>query len=208
MGCEPAAVRSRMARRTLPRATRRWSSCEIQQPVPSGPRCDWTRIMFWIHTSTGAFASRQMTPAMPHMVLPRGRVLPSPRTGRLARTYAKVRVGQVVRSRSASRLAGCAASRHASLRFRMITLLATLPLVILTVLGRALLGTWLAPGVFFALYWSAGLILPILFSSGDPVEIGPVLWLEGAVLAVFVGGLMGGGSRAMPPAAGGARRLS
>src|SRR2546429_9361389 len=80
----------------------------------------------------------------------------------------------------------------------MIVLVATLPLLILTVLGRALLGSWLAPGVFFALYWVAGLLLPILLSPSDAVGIGPLLWLEGAVVAVFVGALAGGGSRACP----------
>ena len=84
----------------------------------------------------------------------------------------------------------------------MIVLVATLPLLILTVLGRALLGSWLAPGVFFALYWVAGLLLPILLSPSDAVGIGPLLWLEGAVVAVFVGALAGGGSRAIPLPAG------
>ena len=74
-----------------------------------------------------------------------------------------------------------------------MTLLALAPLVALAALGRALLGSWLAPGVFFALYWSLAFVVPLVIAPQDPVSAAAVLWVFLAAGAVFVGALFGGG---------------
>lgn len=76
----------------------------------------------------------------------------------------------------------------------MLALLALAPLVALAGLGRLLLGSWLAPGPFFALYWSVAFAGPLVFAPGEQVAASALLWVFVAAGAVFAGSLFGMGS--------------
>src|SRR5213592_885009 len=78
----------------------------------------------------------------------------------------------------------------------MAPMLAGLPLALLALLGRLWWGSWLAPGALFALYWTAGIFLPLALAPEDRVGAGAVLWVVAAGIAVFVGALLGGGPHA------------
>lgn len=72
-----------------------------------------------------------------------------------------------------------------------LSLIAALPLGFLAIVARWKGGSWLAPGAFFALYWSVETIVPILFAWKDEVRVGVVVWIWMACLVVFVGDLVG-----------------
>lgn len=83
-----------------------------------------------------------------------------------------------------------------------MTALGLAPLLTLAFLGRALFGSWLAPGAFFALYWSAALGAPLLFASEERVGVASLLWVFAAAGAVWVGSYLGGGHTVRPEGAG------
>jgi len=55
------------------------------------------------------------------------------------------------------------------------------------VVGRHLLRSWLAPGAYFALYWSLAFVVPMVALPSDPVPASAVLWVALAVAAVGIG---------------------
>ena len=57
----------------------------------------------------------------------------------------------------------------------------------LAVVGRCLLGSWLAPGAFFALYWSVAFVVPMAALPRDRVPASALLWVALAVVAVYSG---------------------
>ena len=55
------------------------------------------------------------------------------------------------------------------------------------VVGRHLLRSWLAPGAYFALYWSLAFVVPMVALPSDPVPASAVLWAALAVAAAGIG---------------------
>lgn len=60
-------------------------------------------------------------------------------------------------------------------------------------LMRALNGTWLQPGSFFALFWCFAGIIPLIFAPQERVEPNVFIWLLAASAAVSLGGAVGNG---------------
>jgi len=60
----------------------------------------------------------------------------------------------------------------------------------LAVVGRFVLRSWLAPGPYFALYWSLAFILPMVVLPHDRVPESALLWVALAVAAVGIGSLV------------------
>jgi oligosaccharide repeat unit polymerase len=58
-------------------------------------------------------------------------------------------------------------------------------------LMRALTGTWLQPGAFFALWWCVAGILPLVFAPQERVGGNAMLWLIAASIAVSTGAVVG-----------------
>jgi oligosaccharide repeat unit polymerase len=75
-------------------------------------------------------------------------------------------------------------------------MIASVPLLAAALLGRGFQGSWVAPGPFFALYWSGALLAPLLFAPRDRVAPGVILWVFLAAVAVQIGSALGGGGLA------------
>lgn len=75
----------------------------------------------------------------------------------------------------------------------LLSLVIGLFLALLALFSRVQLRSWFAPGAFFALMWSAFLLLPLIMAPYYEVSTGAVLWIFASVLAVYVGNLVGGG---------------
>jgi oligosaccharide repeat unit polymerase len=72
----------------------------------------------------------------------------------------------------------------------LLSLIIGLFLTVLALFARIQLRSWLAPGAFFALMWSAFLLLPLIIAPGYEVSTAAVLWIFASVLAVYVGNLV------------------
>jgi oligosaccharide repeat unit polymerase len=60
-------------------------------------------------------------------------------------------------------------------------------------LMRALMGTWLQPAAFFALWWCFAGILPLIFAPHEIVGTNAMFWLLAASIAISVGSVIGNG---------------
>src|SRR5256885_924289 len=63
-------------------------------------------------------------------------------------------------------------------------------LLAVAVVGRYVLRSWLAPGAYFALYWSLAFLVPMVVLPSDAVPASAVLWVALAVAAVGVGSVL------------------
>ncbi len=71
-----------------------------------------------------------------------------------------------------------------------MSLLLGVALLGLAVVGRYVLRSWLAPGAYFALYWSLAFVVPIVALPSDLVPVGALLWVALAVAAVGIGSVL------------------
>jgi oligosaccharide repeat unit polymerase len=58
---------------------------------------------------------------------------------------------------------------------------------------RAVTGTWLQPGSFYALFWCFAGILPLMLAPNEPVGPNAIYWLMASNLAVSAGAFIGNG---------------
>ncbi len=66
-------------------------------------------------------------------------------------------------------------------------LLPALALVALAMLARRHLGSWFAPGAFFALFWTVAVWVPLLFAPDTQVMPSGLWWIFASALAVYLG---------------------
>jgi len=66
-------------------------------------------------------------------------------------------------------------------------------LAIFALFARVQQGSWLAPGAFFALYWSAFVILSLFAVQDFNVAPAGILWILFAVFTVYTGTMLGSG---------------
>lgn len=76
---------------------------------------------------------------------------------------------------------------------RIISLLLEFLLILFALLNRSVMGTWFAPGAFFALTWSAYILLPLILMPDYNVHPAGIVGIIYAVAIVSFGSLMGTG---------------
>ncbi|MFN2603851.1 MAG: O-antigen polymerase [Gemmatimonadaceae bacterium] len=67
----------------------------------------------------------------------------------------------------------------------------SISLIVWAMTMRALTGTWLNPGAFFALFWCFAGILPMILAPQEPVSMLAIAWLLASGIAVSVGAVIG-----------------
>lgn len=66
-------------------------------------------------------------------------------------------------------------------------------LISLSLWGRIQQGNWFAPGAFFTLFWTGGVLTPLFFAPDYEVLPWAVLWIFISCLSFYAGTLVGGG---------------
>ncbi|HUQ18178.1 MAG TPA: oligosaccharide repeat unit polymerase [Gemmatimonadaceae bacterium] len=69
----------------------------------------------------------------------------------------------------------------------------SIPIIVWAATMRAISGTWLHPGAFFALWWCFAGIIPILIAPEEYVSVGAVVWVFFAAIAMSLGAAAGNG---------------
>lgn len=73
----------------------------------------------------------------------------------------------------------------------LLAFISALPILLLALILRRIFGSYLAPGSFFALYWSLAVILPILATPQEYCSPGAILYIFTATLFLSFGSLLG-----------------
>ena len=79
----------------------------------------------------------------------------------------------------------------------MLSVEVVIPIVCLGILScaaRVTLGSWLAPGAFFPLFWTALLLLSLVEAERYPIWAPALWWIDATILIFFVGSLIAKGS--------------